>query len=226
MKIKNMPAEERPIERAFRVGFSSLTNSELIALIIKTGNRGKTAISLGTELMSSIDGGLKGLAVARPEDLMKFPGIGRSKACAVLAAVELGKRILAPAAETRYRIRKSEDVAGLVMQELRYERKEHFICILLNTKGEVLSVEKVSTGILSATPVHPREVFSPAVRMSAASVIFVHNHPSGDPEPSTEDIETNERLCRAGKLLGISVLDHIIIGDGRYISFLKRGLMD
>ena len=139
---------------------------------------------------------------------------------------ELGKRIAASMPKERSTITGSEDVAKLFMEELRYRKKEHFKSVLVNTKSEIIAVDSVSVGELSSTIIHPREVFQLAIRKSAAAVIFIHNHPSGDPTPSGEDIETTKRLTEAGKLLGIRVLDHVIIGDGRYASMGAMGLME
>ena len=157
---------------------------------------------------------------------MKTKGIGMSKACAVAAAVELGRRMQKFTRNGRRKIAGAEDAAGMFMQDMRYEKKEHFRCALLDTRGHVMHIKNISTGELTGAPVHPREVFSPAIRMSAAGVIFAHNHPSGDPTPSDEDIATTDRLCDIGRLLGIRVLDHIIIGDGCFVSMASKGLME
>ncbi|MGI6177980.1 MAG: RadC family protein [Eubacterium sp.] len=222
MKIKTMPAEERPAERAMSDGVAVLSNRELIALIIRTGTAHKSSLELAESIISSA-GGIKGLAWEKPRELMQISGMGTSKACALSAAVELGKRMAAVPKTFSQTVTCASDVAGMFMQELRNEKKEHFKIVLLDSKGHVIYTENVSTGELSGAPVHPREAFSRAVRMSAASVIFVHNHPSGDPEPSDEDIATTKRLVEAGRLLGIKVLDHIITGDGSYISLAAGG---
>ena len=225
MKINGLPADERPVEKCLFGGPGVLSNAELLALVIHAGTPERSAIVLAEELLGRLDGGLRGLAGASPQELMEIKGIGKVKACSLAAAAELGRRLSRPDTANGYVIKGADDVASLLMEEMRYERKEHFKCVLLDTKGRVITVEDVSTGDLSATPVHPREVFSPAVRKSAASVICVHNHPSGDPRPSREDIATTERLLEAGSLLGIRVLDHVVIGDGRYASMLSEGYL-
>lgn len=226
MNIKHLPQEERPAERAMSAGIGALSNSELIALILHTGTKEASAIELASRLIASQEEGIRGLFSVGPRELMKTKGIGMSKACAVAAAVELGRRMQKLTRNGRRKIAGAEDAAGMFMQDMRYEKKEHFRCALLDTRGHVMHIENISTGELTGAPVHPREVFSPAIRMSAAGVIFAHNHPSGDPTPSDEDIATTDRLCNIGRLLGIRVLDHIIIGDGCFVSMASKGLME
>ena len=159
------------------------------------------------------------------QELMSISGIGQSKAARIMAAVELGKRISTAPRTKRMGVESSEDIARMFIEDMRYEKREVFKALLLNPRGEIISVETVSVGELTSTLVHPREVFSQAVKKSAAGIVFVHNHPSGNPEPSEEDIRTTERLEACGKLLGIVVIDHIIIGDGQYCSMQSMGLM-
>ena len=225
MQIKLLPENERPIEKAWTLGIDKLTNGELLALMIHTGTKDKSAIGLAEDVLASFPEGISGLGSCCLEELFQLHGIGRSKACRIMAAVELGKRIASAPVPKRSFIESCDDVARLFMEELRYARKEFFKCVLLNAKGHVISTEEISIGELSSTVVHPREVFHMAVRKSAAAVIFVHNHPSGDPNPSEEDIETTNRLMECGVLLGIGVLDHIIIGDGAYSSMRAMGYM-
>lgn len=225
MLIKSLPQSERPIEKAIAQGVSSLSNAELIALILHTGSRGVSALGLAEELLANLDEGIYELASMGYDRLMTINGIGNSKACTILAAVELGKRIASSRAPKRISITSGNDVAGMFMEKLRHEKKEHFKSVLLNTKGDVISCDDISVGELSATVVHPREVFSKAISKSAAGVVFVHNHPSGDPKPSREDIRTTERLVTAGEILGIRVLDHIIIGDGIFNSLKAMGFI-
>lgn len=225
MKIENLPVSERPMEKALDGGVSSLSNSELLALLINSGTVEKSALDLATEILAVSRGGISELGALSLEDLITIKGIGNSKAIRVLAAVQLGKRMATAVPERKYCIRSNEDVAKLLMERLRYEKKEHFICILLNSKGEVIETDTVSVGELSATVVHPREVFSGAARKSAASIILAHNHPSGDPSPSRQDIETTRRLVECGRLMGIKVLDHIIIGNGSFVSLRAMDMM-
>lgn len=218
MQIKSLPENERPVEKVCRYGVKSLSNAEILALILHTGNRKKSAIGLAEDVLALYAEGVSGFGNCELEDLLSIDGIGKTKGCTILAAVELGKRISAAPAEEKICLDSSETVAGLFMEELRYEKKEYFKSVLVNTKGQIITIDDVSVGELSSTVVHPREVFSTAVKKSAAAIIFVHNHPSGDPTPSREDIDTTKRLIESGKLLGIRVLDHIIIGNGKYSS--------
>jgi len=219
-----MPQEERPLEKAINGSVQALSNTELLGLIIHTGTRNVSSLHLAEEVLSSGNGGISELGEIQYEDLLGITGIGPSKAILILSVIELGKRIaMAPAARRKV-IESSHDVADLLMERLRYEKKEHFKSILVNTKGEILSVDTVSIGALSSTVVHPREVFSSAVRKSAAGVIFVHNHPSGDPEPSAEDVLITKRCNEAARLMDITLLDHIIIGRHQFVSLKQRGL--
>ena len=223
MQMKSLPETERPVEKACSRGVETLSNAELLAMIIHTGTKNKSAIRLAEDVLSAFPEGIKGLGSCCLQELIALDGIGKTKACRILGAVELGKRISAVPAKERISISRSDDIAKLFMEELRYAKKEHFKCLLLSAKGEVISIESVSVGELSSTVVHPREVFSMAVRKSAAAVVFVHNHPSGDARPSQEDVETTQRLIDCGVLLGIRVLDHIIIGDGLFSSMREMG---
>jgi len=225
MQIKSLPASERPVEKACTIGIEKLSNAELIALIIHTGTKNKSAIRLAEDVLARLPGGISDLSSFCLEELLCIEGIGRTKASTILAAVELGKRISATPRPEYFSIESSDDVAGLFMEELRYVKKEHFKSVLVNAKGDIISIENISVGELSSTVVHPREVFNMAIRKSAAAIIFVHNHPSGDPRPSSEDIKTTERLIESGQILGIRVLDHIIIGDGMFSSMRGMGLM-
>lgn len=218
MKIKSLPERERPIEKACAEGIEALSNSELLALIINTGTRSRSAIGLAEDLLCSFSNGLGDLSGCVLEDLTAIDGIGVKKGCAILACIELGRRIAASRTLDRKVIQSPDDVAALLMEELRHKKKEYFVSILLDAKGRIIIVDQVSIGELSTTVVHPREVFNMAVRKSAAAVIFVHNHPSGDCQPSKEDELTTKRLVEAGQILGINVMDHVIIGDGTFCS--------
>lgn len=224
MRIKFLPENERPVEKALSMGVECLSNAELLALIIHTGTKSKSAIRLAEDILSIFPGGMTEMASCSAEELMKVSGIGKTKASAVLAAIQLSQRMSAWRGRKKFSVVNPADAAGLFMEELRYKRKEYFKSILVNSKGEVISVENVSVGELTSTVVHPREVFTAAIRKSAAAIIFVHNHPSGDPTPSAEDVETTHRLAQSGELLGIKVLDHIIIGDGKFISLRESEL--
>lgn len=225
MKIRELPIWEKPREKLLREGSESLSSTELIAVILRTGTTEKSAMGLASEVLSIDKRGIKHLADISPEELKAIKGMGDAKVCQLLAAVELGKRIATAMPEKLDRIACSDDIAGIYMEKLRYEKKEHFRCLLISAKGDIIEDREVSIGDLTSSQTHPREVFVAAVRRSAGSVAFVHNHPSGDPTPSPADVETTRRLMDAGAILGIPVIDHIIIGDGRYISMKAEGII-
>lgn len=225
MIIRELPTEERPREKLISLGSSVVSNAELLAILIGTGTKDRSALDLASSLLAAEEDGLGHLAGSTPEEICRISGMGIAKACRIIAAFELGKRLATRPVPGKVLITSPETIVNLFMEEMRYYRKEFFKVLLLNSKGEIISIEKSSIGDLSSTIVHPREIFSGAVRRSAAAVVFVHNHPSGNPEPSTEDQEVTLRLTEAGKILGIRVLDHIIIGDGIYVSFRQRNLM-
>lgn len=225
MKIKRLPTEERPREKMMYQGKESLSNAELLAILLRTGTIEKSALELANDILSISDEGLLYLADCTPEELACVKGIGTAKSCQILAAVELGKRAATHPRKSRTEIGNPADIVNLFMEKMRYYKKEHFCVLLLNTKGKVIEETEISIGDLNSTMVHPREVFHKAVRRSAAAVVLIHNHPSGDPAPSREDIETTARLMESAGILGINVIDHIIIGDGVYTSLKSEGLM-
>lgn len=225
MNIREMPEEEKPREKLLKEGSARLSTTELLAVLIGSGTKDKSAVELAGQILSLDRSGLRFLAECSPEELGRIKGLGKAKVCTVLAAVELGKRIAAAPVPERSAIRSSGDIADIFMEKMRYYKKEYFICLMINAKGEIIEETEVSIGDLCSSSTHPREVFVNAVRRSAGSVVFLHNHPSGDPSPSETDIQTTRRLAEAGEILGIPVLDHIIIGDGVYVSLKARGLM-
>ncbi len=226
LKIKELPLSERPYEKLEEVGAEHLSNAELLAVLIKTGTRSFTAIELAQHVLRlSHDGRLSSLNLLSLEQLKKVKGIGRVKAIQIKAALELSKRVATRDGVLHHTIKSANDVEKLMMEEMRYLKKEVFRAILLDTKNQVIKTVDISMGSLNSSIVHPREVFSEAVKCGSNSVIFVHNHPSGDPSPSTEDIQTTQRLENAGNILGIKVLDHIIVGDGKFLSFKEKGLI-
>lgn len=225
MKMNELPIWEKPREKMMRDGVASLSTAEVIAVILRTGSRRKSAVELAGDVLALDRRGLRYLAECSPEELMKVPGLGSAKACEILAALELGKRLASLPPEERPCVRCSDDIAAMFMEKLRYEKKEHFICLLINARGEIIEEREISIGDLTSSASHPREVFAGAVKRSAGSVAFIHNHPSGNEEPSPADIETTKRLVQAGELLGIPVIDHIIIGDGTYMSMKARGIL-
>ncbi|MGE0920032.1 RadC family protein [Trichlorobacter lovleyi] len=225
--IKDWPEDERPREKLLKRGAAALSDAELLALVLRTGDAaaGKSAIDLGRELLERFDGNLRELAQAELNELQQIKGLGLAKAASIKAAFTLGSRFQARRLETLERFTSPAQVFDFFHHELRDNRKELFLILLLDGKNRITRKVQVSEGSLNQSIVHPREVFAPAVRESAAAVIFIHNHPSGDPAPSREDREITRRLNEAGEILGIKVLDHIIIGDGAYFSFVESGLL-
>lgn len=227
VSLKTMPEEERPREKLVRFGADKLTNAELIGIIIRTGSRGLTAVELGRQLMQTFENDLSAFFNMSIEELKVHPdlkGIGMAKACQLKAAIELGMRVRQQRLN-KTTVSSSKDVAELLMGEMAYLKKEHFMVLILDTKNRILKKETVSVGTVNASLVHPREVFTQAIRLQATSVIVAHNHPSGDPFPSYEDRQVTTRLCEAGQILGIDVLDHLILGDHCYFSFKEKGLI-
>lgn len=225
ISMKSMPESERPREKIIRSGTTSLSNAELISVVIGSGSNQDSALTLAQRLLSLDPRGLSHLAAANYEELCSLRGIGASKACQIMAVAELGKRIYSEKVPGRIKIAGPAEIAERMMIEMRHLTKEVFKVVLLDTKNQIVSVEEISIGSLNASIVHPREVFQPAVRKSANAVVLIHNHPSGHPEPSTEDKRVTERLVEVGQLMGIQVLDHIVIGDLTYFSFKEHDLM-
>ena len=241
-RIKDLPKSERPRERLHKHGPESLKDSELLAIILKSGFRGTTAVQLGEQILIAFDGDLKRMADYKSKQFEKIKGVGEVKAAQIVAALELGKRLARFHAE-RDKITSPSDVADLMMSKMRYLQKE-IVCVLcLDTKGGVttkgvagdlgddltwgkkLSEATVFEGTLNASVFHPREIFRFAIEESANSIVLVHNHPSGDPQPSQEDIRATKQLIEAGNQIGIKVLDHIVIGDGIFVSLKEEGFI-
>lgn len=222
--VRDVPPDERPRERMMKMGAAALSNQELLAILLRTGTGGCSVIDLAEQILARFQG-IRSLVDANIEELMAVPGIGPAKAVQLLAAIELGRRVARHRREPQGVIRSPQDAADLLMDRLRFMSQEHFVILLLDTKNQVLAEETVSIGSLNASIVHPREVFRPALKRSAASILCAHNHPSGDPTPSQEDIAVTSRLVEAGRILGIDVLDHIVIGEHRYVSLKEQGYM-
>ncbi|HEX79223.1 MAG TPA: JAB domain-containing protein [Dehalococcoidia bacterium] len=219
-----MPVDERPRERLQKYGAESLSAQEIIALILGRGISGESVIVTAQRLIKQF-GSLSGIASASVEELSQVRGIGLAKAAQLKASFELANRMeVSSVASAKPLIKKPEDVAGLIASRLKGKKKEYFLAIMLDTRSRLIKVSEISVGSLDASVVHPREVFKEAISASAASVIFAHNHPSGDPTPSEDDIKLTKRLADAGEITGIDILDHIIIGDGRYLSLKREGL--
>ncbi|WP_282941272.1 DNA repair protein RadC [Paenibacillus sp. RC67] len=224
LTLRDVPNEERPRERMMEYGAQALSNAELLAILIRTGTVQESAVHLAQRLLSQA-GGLRSLVDMSLQQLTEIKGIGSAKGLQIQAGIELGRRLARSGMKETVTVRSPEDVSGLLMEEMRYLQKEHFVCLFLNTKNHIIGQETLSMGSLNAAIVHPREVFRAAIKRSSASIICVHNHPSGDPTPSSEDIQLTERLTEAGEIIGIDVLDHIVIGDRRYVSLKEQGLM-
>lgn len=223
--IKQWPEGERPRERLILTGPASLSDAQLLAVLLRTGRERMSAVELALDLLSRF-GGLSGLARLSVSELCAVSGIGPAKAAQLQAALELGRRTLGKPLMKGLKIRGSLDVYHHYLPLLRDYKKEVFMALLLDNKHRVIKDLTISTGSVNLNIVHPREVFNPAVRESASAMIVLHNHPSGDPTPSPEDRELTSRLVKAGEIMGIAVLDHLIIGDGRYVSFAERGLLE
>jgi DNA repair protein RadC len=220
--ITRWPATERPRERLLAKGPDALSDAHLLAILLRTGRRDSSAVQVAIELLHRL-GSVAGLATCGIEELCATPGVGPAKAAQLKAAVELGKRALAVPLSTGMRLSSSRDLFKHFHPLLRDVKHEIFKVVLLDAKNTILKETTVSEGSLTLSIVHPREVFALAVRESAAGVIFLHNHPSGDPTPSQEDRRLTDRLVAAGSLLGIRVLDHVILGEHRYVSFADEG---
>lgn len=222
LMIRDVPKDERPRERVLREGADVCSNQELLAILLRSGTNRESVLQLSQRLLHHFQG-LRMLKDATVEELKSLKGIGTAKAVQIMAAIELGKRFSRLQAEERIAIHSPETGAEYVMDEMRFLSQEHFVCLYLNTKNEVIHRQTVFIGSLNASIVHPREVFKEAFRRSAASIICFHNHPSGDPSPSREDITITKRLVECGQMLGIEVLDHIIIGDRHFVSLKEKG---
>jgi DNA repair protein RadC len=224
MHIKELPASERPREKMLYYGAGSLSNSELLALVLRTGTGEKSAVQLAEELIAYADANIGTLGAAEVRELTQIGGVGEAKACSVVAAMELSRRMTSDHMNSvKCRVGDSTEVADLLMQELMYEKREIFMSLNLNVKLQVESKSVIAIGNISNAPVHPREVFGPAVRRGAAAVIVAHNHPSGDPTPSDEDIAVTGRLLEASRIMGIRLLDHLIIGRSSFVSLRAEG---
>ena len=225
MKIKEMPVDDRPREKMLLYGAGALSNSDLLALVIGSGTSKVPATGIAKEVLREMDDGLISLQETSIEELTCINGVGTATATKILAAMELGKRLADTTAKERKKFRSSDQVERYFMDRMRFFDREVFNVLLVDAKGGEIACETVSVGDLSSSITHPREVFRGAVRRGAYGVVFAHNHPSGDPTPSPEDIATTRRLCEAGEILGIMVMDHIIIGNGRSVSLRAEGII-
>jgi DNA repair protein RadC len=223
--IHDLPLSERPRERLSKLGSEALSSQEILALILGRGIKGESVIVTAQKLLSKF-GNLKNLASASVEELTQIKGIGPAKAAQIKATFELSKRLEASSSETaKTTVKSPEDVVKTARNLLKGKKKEHFLVICLDTRNHLIKTSTVSIGSLDCSIVHPREVFKDAISSSAASVIFIHNHPSGDPTPSEDDIKMTKRLIEAGEIIGIEVLDHIVICDSEHLSMKAKNLV-
>lgn len=222
ISLKDLPKEDRPRERLLNYGASHLSHQELLAILIGSGTKNESVLDLSKRILMHFEG-LDLLSDATIEELTAIKGIGPAKGVLLLAAIELGKRIHRYRPNERYVVRSPQDGADYIMEEMRSLNQEHFVVLFLNTKNQVLHRQTIFIGSLNASIVHPREIFREAVRRSAASIICAHNHPSGDPTPSQEDLHVTKRLVESGKMMGIEVLDHLIIGNRKFVSLKEKG---
>ena len=228
--IKNLPEDQRPYEKCFYQGEDTLSDSELLAVILRSGTREQNSLSLAQTVLQYMEkssySGLIGLLHISVEDLMKIHGIGRVKAVQLKCIGELSKRIATTAARSQLSLNSPGSIAAYYMEQLRHEEQELVICMMVDVKGHFLGDKILSRGTATSSLVTPREIYIEALRRHAISLIMIHNHPSGDPSPSPEDVEITERIYQAGEILGIPLLDHIVIGDHRYCSFVETGLWE
>ncbi len=225
--IKHWPETERPRERLLKHGADALSDAQLIAILLRTGNRDRSAVSLGIALLDIFKtlGTIESASLRELRQRPELKGIGAAKLAQLKAAFELGRRLLREDSGVHNHFSSSHAVYAHCAPRFKHLKKELFVALFLDAKNKLIREHTVSEGTLTNSIIHPREAFKQAIRESAASVIFVHNHPSGDPTPSQEDLATTRRLRDAGELVGIAVLDHIVIGDGAYVSLKEKGVL-
>lgn len=222
MKIKDVHIADRPRERFLRQGPGSLSNQELVAILLRTGTKEESVLALANRILHKFER-LQGLREATLEEITTIKGIGEAKAIQLLATIELAKRFNQKEYDSKFAIRSPEDAAKLLMPEMSSLNQEHFVVLFLNTKNQVIHKQTIFIGSLNASIVHPREIFREAVKRSAACIICAHNHPSGVTTPSNEDVEVTNRLEQAGYIMGIELVDHLIIGDHTFLSMKEKG---
>lgn len=220
--LRNIPASEQPREKLLNSGVQHLSLSELLAILLRTGTKNNSALELAKTIIGKCNDEISTLQQITVEELCEIEGIGESKACQVLAAIELGKRVRQPGTMRKYKLSSPTEVVSFFNAELSTEKVEKFVAVFLSTKNEIINWEIISIGSLNASIVHPREVFNRAIKKSAASLLVIHNHPSGHAKPSREDENITKRLYEAGQLIGIPLIDHIIIGHEDYYSFKEH----
>ncbi len=224
MMIRDVNIADRPRERLLRQGAMSLSNQELLAILLRTGTKEESVLVLANRVLSTFER-LHHLKHATIEEMVAIKGIGEVKAIQILAAIELGRRLSQKQNDDKYTVRSPQDAAAYLMPDMTSLSQEHFVVLFLDVKNQIIHKKTIFIGGLNASIVHPREIFREAVKRSAASIICAHNHPSGVPTPSPEDIEVTKRIQEAGFIIGIELLDHVIIGDHQFISLKEKGFM-
>ncbi len=224
LMIRDVHVNDRPRERLMQQGPQSLSNQELIAILLRTGTKKESVLSLANRVLNYFEQ-IQELKHATLEEIVSINGIGEAKAVQLLAAIELGRRLAQIQVNTRFTIRSPQDAASFLMPEMSSLNQEHFVVLFLNTKNQVIHKQTIFIGSLNSSIVHPREIFREAVKRSAASIICAHNHPSGIATPSPEDIDVTKRIQEAGYIIGIDLIDHIIVGDHQFISLKEKGYM-
>lgn len=222
LPMREVHEADRPRERFLRQGPDSLSNQELLAILLRTGTKEESVLMLANRILVQFEK-LHALKHATVEEMIGIKGVGEAKAIQILAAIELGKRLAQKEMDSKYTIRSPEDAAHFLMPEMTSLQQENFVALFLNVKNQIVHKQTIFVGSLNASIVHPREIFREAIRRSAASILVAHNHPSGNPTPSPEDIDVTKRLIEAGLIVGIELIDHIIIGDHQFISLKEKG---
>lgn len=220
IRMKDLPSTERPRERLLKYGAESLSDAELLAVILGSGTKGMNIVTVCRHVFRNMS--LKRLSRSTAAELIKIPGVGQSKACQIISVFELSRRLETFSEEPKRKIKEPEDIYKYIYPKIREEKQEKFMILCLDTKNQIISDITIFVGGLDFSIVQPREIFKSALLESAASIILIHNHPSGDPTPSREDIIITNRIMESGKLLGVHVWDHLIIGDGCYISLKEK----
>lgn len=222
IKMKELPTTERPYEKLELYGEKLLSNSELLAIIIKNGTKDFSAIDISNLILKKVNNRLRDIQDISLDDFKGIQGIGKVKAIQLKAVCELAKRMSRPINDSKIQIKNTKDIAQIFMDELRYEKREIVKIVLLNTKNVIIKILDVSIGSVSKAIIEPKDILVEAIKIGAPKIIIIHNHPSGDSEPSLSDIEITDRIDKASKIIGIELLDHIVIGDGNYVSIFSR----
>lgn len=224
--MKELPESEQPYEKFLKHGAHSLSDAELLAVILRTGSRDRTALQLAHDVLCQEQRSLLNLHLLTMEDLRKIPGIGQVKATQLKCIAELSRRMASATYQKDMQVQEPKTIAAYYMEQLRHETREKLLLAMFDTKHHFLGDEVLSVGTVNSSLVSPREIFLKALQCAAVYIIILHNHPSGDPTPSEEDVRVTRRVAECGNLLGIGLADHIIIGDNRYISFKEQGILN